>query len=63
MVVLMKEETLCWRCRLVGTGKCSWDRELKPVDGWEAEETKIWNSIKRNYWKSYRVIKCPMKRE
>lgn len=57
-----KKETLCWTCSLVGTSKCSWDREFKPVNGWEAEETKIWNSMKQDYWKSYRVISCPMKK-
>lgn len=55
------KETLCWTCKLVGTGRCSWDRELKPVEGWKAEPTKIWRSRTRDWYNSYRVISCPMK--
>lgn len=33
----MSEKQLCWGCQNA-IGKCSWSRELKPVDGWVAEE-------------------------
>lgn len=56
------KETLCWTCSLVGKSVCNWDRALKPVEGWEAEETKIWYSMKKKYEPSYRVISCPMKK-
>ena len=41
-----KQETLCWYCANAvpnnKTGKgCSWSREFKPVEGWDAEETLV----------------------
>lgn len=41
-----KEETLCWYCANSvpnpNTGKgCSWSKEFKPVEGWNAEETLV----------------------
>lgn len=54
-------DTLCWACKLVGKSICEWDREFKPVPGWEAEETKIWISHIGEYMASYRVISCPKK--
>lgn len=55
-------DTLCWECDLVGKRLCEWDRELKPVPGWEAEETRLWVSHQGKYEKSYRVINCPKKK-
>lgn len=52
--------TLCWTCNLAGKSICQWDRKFEPVDGWEAEETKIWVSFKGRYEKSYRVVRCPL---
>lgn len=54
-------DTLCWKCSLAGKSICEWDRELKPVPGWEAEETKLWMSGRDKYETSYRVISCPKK--
>lgn len=51
-----KENSLCLDCKKC-VGLCSWSRCLRPVDGWEAEETVIRNQGKTN--KGYRVISCP----
>ena len=62
-------ETLCWSCKnavpnLEQTRGCSWSRELVPVKGWDAIETKRWvekyANKKRFYEKesNYRIIKC-----
>lgn len=49
-------ETLCWICKKA-IGGCSWARELKPVKGWEAEETKIQEEGYTQ--RSYHVKSCP----
>lgn len=60
-----KQETLCWYCANAvpnnKTGKgCSWSREFKPVEGWDAEATLV---ITRNDGErpipSYIVNGCP----
>lgn len=48
------KQTLCWDCENSWTGDCEWSRHLKPVPGWEAEETK-----KQTIGKTYCVIECP----
>lgn len=52
--------TLCWTCRNA-VGRCSWAKKGKPVDGWEATETKlVARKGKRTHITSYIVHKCPM---
>ena len=34
-------ETLCWRCARAGTGGCSWDKNLTPVEGWTAQQRRF----------------------
>ena len=48
---------MCWRCQN-STGRCSWSRELKPVDGWIAEPTKI-NNQNGDVYDSYKILFCP----
>ena len=45
----MNNETLCWNCANACSNGCSWSRELVPVDGWDAVETR----------KGYLVKACP----
>lgn len=49
--------SLCWACDRPGTGSCSWDKELKPVEGWEAEESVFHGSEDSV---TYHVIRCPL---
>ena len=37
---MCEKETLCWGCKN-SLGGCVWAKRAKPVDGWEAEPTKI----------------------
>jgi len=53
--------TLCWGCANAYSG-CSWSRDFKPVDGWDAKKTKI-ETHNRGYTDSYIVYKCPMFKE
>ena len=59
-----RQETLCWRCKRPGTNTCSWDksRGTIPVDGWDAEETKLWNAKEHagHIITSYIVHECPL---
>ena len=48
---------ICWMCQN-STGKCSWSRELKPVEGWEAEPTIIRNKD-GDIYDSYKITYCP----
>ena len=41
--------TLCWDCKNSAYYGCDWAREVIPVKGWEAEQTK----------NGYLVTKCP----
>lgn len=50
-------ETLCWKCK--NYTKCSWYKTFTPVEGWEAEKTKLKIS-ENHYVDSYKVISCPM---
>lgn len=53
------KETLCWICRVPGTGGCSWDRSLQPVEGWDAKPTKLrlWTGY---YVDTFCVKSCPL---
>lgn len=55
------KETLCWSCRVPGTGGCSWDKNFQPVEGWEAEPTKLrlWEKG-GNGTDSFCVTACPL---
>lgn len=53
------KETLCWRCSIPGTGGCSWDKSLTPVEGWEAEQTPFRDSHSEASF-SYCVKSCPL---
>lgn len=57
---LQGQGTLCWNCGKATNidGKCSWSRELKPVDGWEASE-KYYKS-NGGHRKTYFVKNCPL---
>ena len=48
------KETLCWSCTKPGTGRCSWDRALKPVKGWSAVPSQT------DGFGTYRVLSCPL---
>ena len=52
------KETLCWSCKRVGTGTCSWDKRLKPVDGWKAKQ-RPYPGKKGKSDHTYHVISCP----
>lgn len=56
----VKRPTLCWTCTRPGTGGCSWDKELKPVEGWKAERNDLWTTGKNRYTESYIVEECPL---
>ena len=52
-----EKSTLCWKCANA-CGGCDWSREFKPVDGWEATPTKVYQNVNQ-YIDSYIVNKCP----
>lgn len=52
-----KQKQLCEECRNA-CGGCKWSDELLPVDGWNAEPTKIYIN-KRKPIDSFHVIECP----
>lgn len=60
------KQTICWGCinavpnPETGAG-CSWSRNLVPVEGWEAEGTRLlsYANLDPREFTSYRVIKCP----
>lgn len=45
----MRGDSICWDCQRAVCG-CSWAKQLKPVDGWVAEENKL----------GYKVLECPL---
>lgn len=47
------KQTLCWRCQNA-TGHCDWSKNFKPVKGWTAKETRIYDKVQ-----SFIVISCP----
>lgn len=52
----MKDRHICWTCKRVGMGECSWDKCGEPVEGWVAIEHKFPNEK----YDSYTVIECPL---
>ena len=52
-----KPETLCWSCQLA-VKECPWSANFEPVDGWDAEETKI--MAPHGTIPSFLVKKCPL---
>ena len=58
----MEKDTLCWRCTRPGTGSCSWDKRLVPVDGWTAVPSEF-REQDGSYAKSWRVLLCPQFQE
>lgn len=55
-----KRPTLCWDCRraLADSEGCSWSRWFEPVEGWEAEPTKM-RIMSGNTTDSFIVKQCP----
>lgn len=60
-----KHSTLCWECEKA-CGKCSWSRNFKPVKGWDAKPTQIFQyttGVGRKrysyYTDSFDVYECP----
>ena len=59
--------TLCWTCGRAcgGANGCSWSREYKPVEGWDAErrDVAVWRGESgrqyTEYSESYYVKRCP----
>ena len=49
--------TICWNCANA-CGGCCWSKSFKPVDGWTATPTKVYQ-VKDSYIDSYVVYKCP----
>ena len=54
------KQTLCWMCRRPGTGTCSWDKSLTPVEGWTATSTKLRSCREGEDIGSYQVEACPL---
>lgn len=52
----MEKEQLCWRCKNA-CGKCSWSRELQPINGWDAEPVMVEDG--EGNIRSYKIKKCP----
>ena len=48
-----KHDTLCWDCAKA-TGKCSWSKNFVPVEGWEADPTKVKNGFIT--WKGRKIF-------
>lgn len=56
-----KTFTLCWSCAKA-CGGCSWSREFKPIDGWDAIPTKIRipdDDGGARYCDSFKITACP----
>lgn len=52
-----KPETLCWSCQRA-VKECPWSANFEPVDGWEADETKVMGAY--GVIPSYFVRRCPL---
>ena len=52
-----EKSTICWSCDNA-CGKCCWSQSFKPVPGWTATPTKVYQS-KGVYQDSFLVQKCP----
>ena len=59
--------TLCWECtHAAGQNMCTWAREFREVDGWNAISTSILHKEEdgsRTLVKSYFVVTCPLFQE
>ena len=47
---------LCWLCKNA-CGGCDWSRNFKPIEGWKAKPTLIYDSA--GSFESYRIKECP----
>lgn len=54
---MIPSSTICWECKNA-LGGCSWSKNFKPVNGWEAEKTYLRSNHKIG-GESYKVINCP----
>lgn len=59
-------DSICWDCKNAVPGEkrgCSWSREFRPVEGWEALRRDIRPAKRRrrtpSMQESYRVLRCP----
>lgn len=52
------EHSLCLTCSRPGTSTCSWDRQLKPVKGWTAEQRPYTGS--KGPTTTFHVMACPL---
>lgn len=53
--------TLCWSCAKA-CGGCSWSKDFKPIDGWDAIPTKIRipdDDGGARYVDSFKITACP----
>ena len=50
--------TLCWYCKNAVNG-CCWSRHFKPVEGWKAIPTTIYEKNEPEGMESYLVLDCP----
>lgn len=55
------KSSLCWDCANA-CRKCPWSRDFKPVSGWEATPTKVYQA-EGKYEDSFFVHSCPMFKE
>ena len=54
--ITMKKDQKCWHCRNIST--CEWGKSREPVEGWDAEKTKI-NIGDDKYIDTYDIRDCP----
>lgn len=58
-------QSLCWSCANAvpdkyGKHGCAWSRHFKPVEGWDAQETRMYSGKEgKNSVQSYCVRQCP----
>lgn len=58
-------QSLCWSCANAvpdkcGKRGCAWSRHFKPVEGWDAQETRMYSGKEGKYSvQSYCVRQCP----
>lgn len=52
------DKQLCWDCKNAYGNGCCWFRNFEPVDGWDAQETIIYDS-RKCIIRSFKIIKCP----
>ena len=52
-----KQETLCWSCQR-SVKECEWSANFEPVEGWDAEATKIAGPY--GVIDSFLVKRCPL---